>query len=501
MIRSTPKSAWLAVLLLAASAGSAMAEAGKHLTLVHYVPPRTGWAMESYDTYSMTRFGCLETLAKYDGDSKLVPGLAESWSQSSDTTWDFKLRQGIKFQDGAPFNAEAVVNSLNHVLKAQTPSRAIGPKNVSSVEVLDEFTIRVTTPQPSQLLPYRLSVPSSGILSPAAYKETINPFGTCTGPFTFVSEVPKQSLKIVRNDNYWGEKAKLESVEVRFVVDAGTRMAQLRSGEADLVLEVPPALTSTLKSNPDTVIAAEPIPRTQSIVFNHERKPFDNVLVRRAIQSAIDVSAISEGVYEGYAQPAAGPFAPGQPWRAELQPAIYDLEKAKALFAEAGVDPSTLILDMPVYNDRTDLPDIAQVIQQQLQALGITIKLRVANYSGIEGGLLEGKFDLTLFSRNPLTDLADPSAYLIADFSCGGSHNFSRYCNPEVDKAIMAATNAKTTEERHAGYREIATKLQDEAVSVFVVHTKQVDAHSVRVKNYKADILGYKLLTSQTDIE
>ncbi len=486
--------------LLAAPAAEAVAQ-DKHLTVVHYSPPRAGWAMESIDAYVMTRFGCLETLTKYDGDNRLVPGLAESWSQSGDATWDFKLRQNVKFQDGAPFNADAVVAALNHVLTVPTPSRSLGPKTIAKVEALDASTVRITTPKPSQLLPYRMAAASAGILSPAAYGKTINVFGTCTGPFRFVSEVPKQSLAIVRNDDYWGDKAKLAKVDVRWVIDAGTRVAQLRSGEAELVMEVPVSLAYGLNADKSKVVSAEPIPRIQTMIFNHQRKPFDNPLVRRAIQAALDVTAISEGVYEGYAEPASGPFAPGQPWRPDLKPVAQDLDKAKALLAEAGVDPASVKIDMPVYNDRPDLPDIALVIQQQLQALGLTVNLRVANYAGIEPDLIDGKFDISFLSRNPLTDMADPSAYLASDYGCGGSQNFSKFCDKAFDDALAVASNAVSEQERYAGYEKLGRRLEEEAIAVFVVHPKQIDAHSAKLKNFKTDPLGYKLLTTEMDIE
>lgn len=491
-----------AVITAGLGATSAAAQANKPLVITHYSGPRSGWALESIDAYTLTRAGCLETLTRYDESGNLAPGLATSWKEIDPTTWEFSLRQDVKFQDGADFNAEAATNALNRVLRATAPMRGFSPKIISAITATGPYTLQVKIPAPSQLTPYRFAAPSTGILSPAAYGASINPIGTCTGPFILTKEVPKQSIELIRNDNYWGEKAKIAKAEFRFILDAGARVAQLRSGEADLSMEIPFSMAYALGATRNLSVSSVPIPRTQTLIFNTTKPPFDNEKARQAVQSALNTESISRAVYEGYAQPAGGPFAPGQPWRPDsMAPVKADPSRALKLLTEAGVDPKALKLSMLVYNDRPDLPEIAQIVQQQLKQIGIQAELRVANYAGIEPEMYAGNFNIAFLSRNPMTDMSDPSAFLMSDYTCEGSYNFSHFCDPAFDELIAKAEGTADQATRHKLYGEIGTQLQKRAISVYLVHTNQVDAHRAALKGFKPDILGYYLLTTKMELK
>ncbi|MBF9235331.1 ABC transporter substrate-binding protein [Microvirga alba] len=475
----------------------------KDMVVVHYRLPASAYAMETADTYVLMRAGCLETLTKYAKDGRLAPSLAESWTQIDDNSWDFKIRPNVKFQDGTSLNAEAVAASLNHVLKATTPPRGFTPAEISSITIVDSMTLRISTPTAVQLLPYRLAGPSTGILSQAAYRpDGINIIGTCTGPFTIAKENPKQSLQLVRNDNYWGNKAKLTSIDFRFISDGGTRVAQLRSGEAHLVMGIPAANAQTLKSNKNLRVVTTTLPRTTKLVVNNSREPYKDVRVRQALQYAINRDEIAMGVFEGFATPAIGPFGPGQPWSYGDERAIpYDPEKAKTLLKEAGVDPAKLKLELMAYTDRAELPVLATVIQAQLKKIGVNADVKVANWPAIEPNFRAGTFDTGLLSRSAVTDMSDPSGYLIADYSCDGSYNLGKVCDPKIDKDIKDAMAIKDDAERNKRYRAIAEELQAKAVAVYLVHEQQIDGMSQRVRNFDLDQLGYYLVTEELDLE
>ena len=167
--------------------------------------------METDDTFTLTKVGCLEGLARLDFDGALVPALATGWEQVSPTEWDVTVREGVKFQNGEPLDAAAVAGALNHVLSAAAPARAFSPKVVASVAATGDMTVRITTPTPSVLLPHRLASPNTGILAPDAYAgEQIDPMGTCTGPFRIVEHLPEQALRLERNADYWGGDVRLE---------------------------------------------------------------------------------------------------------------------------------------------------------------------------------------------------------------------------------------------------------------------------------------------------
>ena len=178
--------------------------------------------------------------------------------------------------------------------------------------------MRVTTPTESPLVPYRLASVNTGVLSPAAFKDgAVDPFGHCTGPFEPVSEKPKQSLTLDRNEAYWGGEVKLAGAEVRFITDGATRAAQVQTGEADISLSIPVSGLPALEADANVKVLKADSPRTATLYMNNGRAPFDDVDFRKAVRSALDLDALAASVYEGAAIAANGPFAPSEPWAIE----------------------------------------------------------------------------------------------------------------------------------------------------------------------------------------
>ena len=150
------------------------------------------------------------------------------------------------------------------------------------------------------------------------------------------------------------------------------------------------------------------------MLLNNSRPPFDDPLVRQALQHAIDLEAIAGSVYEGGAVPAVGPFSPDDPWApAGAEPAAFDPEEAKSLLDQAGVDPASLDFELIAYNDRPEFGDLAAVIQDELGQIGITVKIKAGEYASFEPDMLSGDFDAALLSRGYLVDLGDPVGYLL----------------------------------------------------------------------------------------
>jgi peptide/nickel transport system substrate-binding protein len=479
-------------------ASAAQAQTANKIVVAETFTPRSAFALETDDSFVLTRAGCLETLTRIDFDGTLHPALATMWKQTSPTTWEFTLRDNVKFQDGEPFTAEAVASALNNVLKATAPARAFSPKVVSAVEAVGANVVRVTTPSPSVLLPLRLASPSTGILSSKGYVDgKINPVGTCTGPFTITEETPQQGLTLKRNDAYWGTKAKVAAAEVRYIPDGNVRATQVRTGEAQIALNVPVAARKALANAAGVKLMTLETPRTTALYFNNKKAPLDNMKVRQAIQAALDLPAIVAAIYEGAGQPASGPFGPKEPWSPKGKPVAHDVAKAKKLLEEAGIKPGTLKLGLFAYVERPEFKDLAAVIQEQLKAIGITVDIRVANYAALEPDLLSGNFDMTLLSRGHLVDVADPIGFLQADYTCTGTYNLSHYCNPQVDEMLKAAAAEPSAEKRYAVYRQVAQKLQDDAVDAFILFEQAAEAVSTKVHGYQMHPLQYYALTPQ----
>jgi peptide/nickel transport system substrate-binding protein len=300
------------------SGGGARGGGGGHLVYDEQIAPAAAWAPETDDAHMLTRAGCLETLLKYGYDGELEPMLATEWTQVDPTTWEFTLREDVQFQNGTPMRADAVAGALTHLLEVQTPARAFNSAVVSAVSATDESTVQITTPKPDPLVPLRVASPNTGILAPEAYEgKQVNVEGTCTGPFTVTEEVPRQSLSLEANADYWGGEVNLDSAEVRFVIDGAARATQLQSDEAHIAKSLPVANLATLEGDSNLEIHQRELARTTVMLLNNSRPPFDDPLVRQAIQQAVNTQAIVDGVYEGAAVPAVGPVGPGTNWAPE----------------------------------------------------------------------------------------------------------------------------------------------------------------------------------------
>ena len=495
------KASWMMAACAALVSTAALSQTGGKLTMVEAVGVRSAWDMASDDAYLGTRAGCYETLTTVGFDGQLKPLLAATWKQADANTWEFTLREGVKFHDGTPLNAETAANALNQLMKAAVPARAFSNKFVKSVEAVGDKTVRITTLEPSVLLPGQVAAPATTILAPAAYKDgKINPINTCTGPFTITRVDPTQGMSLKRNDAYWGEKAALATAEVKFIPDGNGRATQIRTGEGDISRMVLPATLSQLKAMPNVKLAEVPVPRTLSMLLNNKKAPLDDVRVRQAIQAAIDNAAIGAAVYEGTFPAAMGPFRPGDPWAPKDQKPTYDVEKAKKLLADAGIKPGTLKLRLWGYVSRAEMKDVGAIVQEMLSKVGITVELRMAEYNAIEPDMLAGNFDMAFMSRGYLTDVPEPIGFLSADYSCTGSFNMAHYCNPAFDAEIKKALTTPDLAQRLDIYKKLGAQIQAEAINIFLVHESIFDAYSTKVKNYQPHPLNYFSLTPSVSV-
>ncbi|HEY0693100.1 MAG TPA: ABC transporter substrate-binding protein [Kribbella sp.] len=504
MMRSIRAVRIAVVLAIAALAVSACTFAGGSTTATKdqvvismQFPPKSNWALETDDAFILSQVGCLETLVRYnDRSGQLEPGLATKWTQTQPTAWDFTLRDGVKFQNGTELTAQNVSSALTTVLRAETPARAFKPSVVTSVKALDAHTVRVTSPEPSPLIPFRLASVNTGILAPQAYKKSgIDPIGTCTGPFTATQYTSGQSLKLKRNDAYWGTKAVLSGAEAQFVPEGATRATQVQTGEADIAMAVPAASQADLSNNKDVVVSRAVAPRTTGLYFNTSKAPFSNPAVRRAVQLALNLDQIASQVYDGSAKPAGGPFAPGEPWAPDTKPVAQQTEQAIALLKGAGIAPGQISIELLGYVERSEFADLATVVQASLAKIGIKVKVRIADYAALEPSLLDGSFDLALLSRNHLVDIADPSGFLSSDYTCKGSFNISHYCDAETDALIASAAGQPEAKARNAIYAKVAQRLQEQAATVFLVHEQTTAAVRSNVKNFVDDPLSRFAIT------
>jgi len=405
-----------------------------------------------------------DSLVVNDEASRSKPGLASSWKIIDETHWEFKMRPGIKFSDGTPFGPEDVKVSINRagtipsVASFRTYTRSIKSITASGNNLIFETTA------PDPLLPNSLS--RIRIIS-AKHKDTPSAEFNAgraaigTGPYVLKEYVPGSHVLLARNESYWGEKSPWPEVQLRIVTDAGARVANLLSGELDLIDEVPYEALERIKadkrfhlitgiSSRVVYLAMDQSRDVTPFAFDQNGKPlpknpFKNPRVRQAIDLAISRRAIIDRVMEGNAVLAAqflpkGAFGTSP----KVEPALYDPNKARALLAEAGF-PNGFKLTIHGPNNRyVNDAKIVQAVAQMLTRVGIAATVEVMPWSVYAGKSANAEFSFCLGSWGVNTgETSNPLVGLVTTFNKEGgtgASNLGRYSNPQLDAKVMEAT-------------------------------------------------------------
>ncbi|MET9390420.1 ABC transporter substrate-binding protein [Streptomyces sp. NPDC006624] len=444
------------------SADSAGAQGGARLRIALAFAPTENYSPYGQDAMLLSRLGVTEGLTRLDANGTAVPALAESWSsENGGKSWVFTLRDAT-FQNGEAVTAKAVAAALTAAGRADPQPPALSGVELTATAV-DGERVRVSTAEPDPVLPLRLSNPSLAVFAPKAYgaKGEVDVVGTATGPFELTEVTGDTAATLRRFDDHWGGRAQASGVDAKFVSDGTARANALRTGDVDIAESLPVAQVPSLDEG--TVHEVDTA-RNTSLYLNTESGAFTDAGLRAAAREAIDPSVVAKGSYEGYAVPAQGLFGPALTWAAgkRLEPA------GRARATEPGGEDITVA----AYSDRPELPETAQVLQQQLRKAGFEVKLEVRTYARLEGDLLAGKFDAAVFSRNMMLDTGDPVTVLASDYTCDGSNNLSFLCDKDVDR-LVAAAQAETdpAERQTAAMKAEAAVLGTDAV-IPLVHLK-----------------------------
>lgn len=413
-------------------------------------------------------------------DGTFAPGLAESWSALDDLTWEFHLRDGVKFHDGEPLTADAVKFTVERIKDPEAASPiAGGYAFIDHVEVVDPLTVRIVTKAPTPLAEVYFS--EIFIVPPAYYQRVgaaefaTHPVGT--GPFKFVGWTRDVSLTLAPNADYWRGAPSLPGIVFQPVPEAITRFSSLSAGEADVITQVPPSLTAAVDGATNAHLATVDGARVLYIGINTtgENAALKDPRVRQALNYAVDRNGIVQGILGGLATATTGLLTPIDfGYDPELAPYPYDPERARALLAEAGYASGlTLVLGTPNGRYVNDV-QVAQAVAAQLQAVGVTVDLQVREYGAYVGELFSGAApDLFLIGWG--------NAPFDADFVYWNllrtDQLLSYYSNPELDALIDVGHTTIDRGERLAAYLSAAVIIQDEAPMIFLY--KQKDAYGV----------------------
>ena len=469
--------------------------------------PSNNGAIETDDSFILSRAGATETLIRIDFDGQVKPFLADSWSLRDGNAWEFKLREGVSFHDGAPFDGESVVAALEYLRSVPNPPRGFTEDTLQSVVAEDSHTVVVTSGAPDVLLPTRLAAPTTGILTPASYEGAgdVPPsiIEAGTGPFAIESDISIESLSMVNFADYRDGAAALDASEFLFVPDGLVRSAMLETGEVDFLSHLPVSQLPLFLDNSDFTVHREQQPRTVTLYVNNRNGAFSDVNVRKAAQHALDKQAIVDSVLEGAGQPAVGPFAPSEAWvNSDLDEYEFSPEKAMEFLAESGYEEGELKVSLWTYPSRAEFPAMAVAIHEMLNDAGFSAEIRLAPWGALVDDVFAGNFDMFLVSRGHLIDAYDPEGFFTADYSCSSMDvsNYSNYCNPEVDALIEQARPISDLDERYDIYRQIQQILHEDAANPFINYTEQLFAYANHVDNWQPHLLEYYLLTTQLDV-
>ena len=453
------------------------------------------------------------------GSTDIEPGLAERWDVSPDgKTVTFHLRHGVKWHSNAAFkptrdfNADDVLFTFNRMAKADHPYHKVSGGSydywgdlalntlVASVDKVDDYTVRFVLTAPNAPFVSDMAMEFASILSAeygdalmkAGKPEQIDQTPIGTGPFSFVAYQRDATIRYRRFDDFWGEKAKLDTLVFSINKDPAVRLAKLRAGECQVSAYPAPADLPGIRADANLQLLDQSGLNIGYLSFNTQKKPFDDKRVRQALSMAIDRKAILDAVYLGAGQPAKN-LIPPTVWsyNDSIQPLPYDPAAAKKLLAEAGFPDGfeTDLWAMPVqrpYNP--DARRIGELMQADLARIGV--KARIVSYEWGEYRKRAAQGEHSMAQLGWTGDNGDPDNFFVPLAGCAaarpGGGNSAKWCNKAFDDLVNRAVTLTDKGERTKLYEQAQVIMREESPFFLI-------AHSVAYQPMRKGVTGYTM--------
>ncbi|WP_028611475.1 nickel ABC transporter substrate-binding protein [Paenibacillus harenae] len=456
-------------------------------------------------SYVPLRAGITETLVRLnDTNLTIEPWLAQSWDSKDGQLWTIELREGVTFHNGKPMNAAAVKASLERAMKD-----SIAIKNALRIDSIEANanTLKIMTEVPFPEFPSELVHPNTSIIDVTETDFIKKPIGT--GPFAVSSFTPGTAVDLIRYDGYWRGPAKLETARFSFNEDANARSLALQSGTADIVFRPEVETLANLEASKGVTVESTSTFRVHQMTMNLERKPLQDVNVRKAVDALIDRKAIVETILKGHAEVAVGPFPSSFSFAPDYPEKKIGMDAARAYLKEAGYteldgvmqkngDPLTL--NLLTYSSRADLPLIAQVFQSDAGQLGIDVKIQQIEIPE-EYMAANRDWDLATYS-NLTAPRGDAGYYLNATYHPNGALNFSGADDDQLTALIDELNATVGQEERSVLAEQIAIYVDEQVYNSFVLHPNTLVAYkSDKVINWTTSRSEYYMLTNELDVK
>lgn len=417
-----------------------------------------------------------ETLLSKTPEGELVPGLAEALpTQVDPTTWEFKLRSGIAFTNGEPFDAAAVVHSVTRIIDpAFNSEQSSFFGTITGATPVDDTTVHITTSGPDPILPARMywmkmvPVEASGA---ADFAEA--PVGT--GPYILTSWNRGNAITLQANPDYWGEAPQIQTVNYRFVGESGTRLSGLLAGEFDLITNLLPEFVAQVPQAAHVQGQEHP-----TIILSALGGPTADVRVRQALNYAIDKEALAEGLFEGYAEVEQGQLL--SPTYFGFNEAVtaypYDPDRARALLAEAGAEGVTIDLVGTAGRWLKDR-ELIEAVGQMWTDVGLDVNVQIYEFNEYLNRLFDRQTRASAIFVVSSNELQDADRAFSAYYAAGGigSSNDDQALKALIDQA-RTETDVAT---RQQLYADAVQRAYDEAYFAFLLNIEDIYGLSERL--------------------
>jgi len=435
---------------------------------------------ETWDGASATVLNQMyETLVQRDPESgDIVPLLAESYETLDDTTWIFNLKEDVTFHDGTPFNADAVKYTFEKLVDPETAAPAAHIMAfMKDIEVEDEFTVKMTTHEPSPNVLPVLASESAAIISPEAdQNQNLMQEAVGTGPFKFVSWTQGDRIEMEKNEDYWGEVPTIEKLTFITVPDSNTAVSMLEAEEVDLYDLAEPALVPRVEAMDGIEMLQEPGSPGYYFSFNTQKEPMNELEFRQAVAMAIDVDSFIDTL-DGTGFKFPGMFGPAVLDYDESIEGLgyeYDPEAARKIVEENGYGDYELTI---FSTDQGGYKRQAEVAHADLTDIGLNVKMEQMEWGTLLERTADGDHDLfVLGSSNSMTGLETMYGYFHTDSV--GANNRTQHSNEEFDKIVDEARITIDDEKRQELINEAHEMLINEVFMVNMYHGVNTLAHS-----------------------
>ena len=439
----------------------------------------------------------------YDGlvdidfaSNQIIPAHAEKWDNKDNRIYTFYLKKGTKFHNGKEVTAEDFRYSFDRLLDPATAAKVswlleqvkgatarISGKAASTegIKVIDKYTLEITLVKPSPGFLSMLAQPGAAVIDRDTIEKAKRAFNSTgakpdvvvgSGPFRLSQWEPKNVIKLVRNEDFYGRKAYLDGINFRIIPDETTTLNEFRAGNLDFIDRVPPGQGSSLDKEFAGQVLRNGMWDIVFYGFNMTKSPFKgNVKLRQALNYAVDREGIIRAVLEGRGEPAKGVIPPGMAeYNKDLTGYTFDPSKAAFLLAEAGYPKGEGLpeLELSYNNNRETNQKIAEAVQAQLKVIGVSVKLKGQPLPVYQRDV--GTGNTSMFRLSWSADTLDAGSILYPLFS-SKAENLFQYASPEVDRLLEEAQTTTDSGRRTQLYREIEQKVMQDPPAIWLFHS------------------------------